>query len=578
MARRSHAWNCVSYLWWSLAFGVIAAVLACFFIPLSSSPDSLTSHLDERALYVVGTILELPATVCLVVSCVVISKEQPEKDKTRHRFVRIILLGLIIFALVTVANCVVQLMADIQLQIRSSASLDLHLHCLNRRSDNFHECNCVSYTVIIHHVVKLLFASMQTIFLYLFASKRLKHRFWLQLMMATVLIGDIYLAVWSLIFKFRQEQFHDANKESPLFPDFPGVPYPLKDTCQKLGDSAFLYKFRVSVIQWLYPLQTEFFLCASGMFLSVWLNLPEDSKTAESAVTYGSGFRSTIRDRAWTSTTAVDHKIRKYSCGTVVITIIGAFLAVGLAVSNLVRGLVPCSTRGCLNDSVADPIDNGNFSLEDAMIWDGSQWVAHHTLTLVVTLIILLELVCRHERGHGHFGLDMRVLGVFLPIVLVPIVMEIIAAGYFTPTKCVPWLHAQLTIASNTLAIADALLQTALVFYGSQFSHNHRRDSQPAVFTERTHLNGSSPNFCITKHLLLFLAICDLPIWLDRSLEALNSQIQTYSAPSQYFDPDVWLNIVSCINPILALFYFHLFACLCELFVSFTPKRSNTHT
>lgn len=579
MDQTGRGWNCVSYLWWSLAFAVSSAVLACFFIPLSASPDSLASHLDERALYVVGTMLELSSAVLLLVGCCVISKEQPERDKERHRFLRIVLGGLLIFALVTVANFVVQLMGDIQLQISSSKSPDLQSYCSNA-NDNFDECNCVSYTVILHHVVKLLFAVMQTIFLVLFASKRLKHRWWLQPVIATILIADLYAAVWALIFKFREEQSHYSREKSPLFPDFPGAPPPLKGTCQKIAEKAFLYKFRISVVQWLYPLQTEFFLCASGMFLGIWLNLAMVEEGTRQPSTTIDSEPPHIRGRAWTSIAINGNNVsRMCSRGTVVITVIGAVIAVVLTVSNIVRGRVPCSTAGCEeNTSAVNTTENDEISLHYAMLWDGSQWIVQYNLTLVVTILILLDLVCCHKKEHGHFNLDMRVLGVFLPIVLVVKVMEIIAAGYFTPSTCVPWLHAQLTIASNVLALADALFQTALVFHGCEFSHSHMsiRDNQDPVLTERTRLIGSNEGICIARYLLLFLAICDLPVWLDRSLEALNIAIRTHSAPSQYFGPDIWLNIVSCINPVLALFYFHLSACLCELFLSFTPKRSNT--
>lgn len=209
------------------------------------------------------------------------------------------------------------------------------------------------------------------------------------------------------------------------------------------------------------------------------------------------------------------------------------------------------------------------------MVWHGSQWIAYRLVTTLAAVVILQDLVCHHNTGRGHIGVDMWLLGVFLPVVLVPQIIQIITAAHLQSNECSPWIHAQLTIASSVLAVTDALLQTSLVFYGSQFSPHHRtRDEQVQTFTsEKDPLNGQRQTSCWTKHFLVILALCDISIWIIKSLEALNKQMRAFSAPSQYFGAEIWLNIDSCFNPVQALFYFHCFACLWELFVVFTPEN-----
>jgi hypothetical protein len=560
-------WKCASYLWWSTVFGVSAALLACSYIPPSSTQ---ANHLDERSLSTLAIILQLLSFFLLLIGCCLISKEHPEIDKQRFRFVRINLVGLFIFALATIVNSVLQLMSDSQLLRLSLDNITIQNYCL-KHTDNFHECNCVSYTAIFEHVGKIFLTVMQTIFLLLFAGKRLKQRWWLQPMIATILAVDLYLAIWSAVHKFGLEQSDNESSsprnESPLYRDFPSVPQPLRNVCLELAGNSFFYKLNVSAVKWLYPAQTEFYLCASGMFLSMWLNL---GKVEDSTG------KQTTRRRPPSLQGINGIQIRTMcSTITVVTAVIGSVLAFTLTVSNVVRGYVPCSTAHCPGNSTAG---NTILSLNDAMLWDGSQWISHHSLALVVTILIFLDLICFHEKKHAHFGLDMTVLGILLPIVVVVKVMVIIAAGYFKPTECVQWIPSQLTIIFGVLALADGFLQTTLVFYCCEFSHRHiSARSQHTRPTETTPLNGGS-HICISRCLLLFLAIIDLPIWVDRSLENTNKQIQMNSAPAHFFGADTWFNVCGFFNPILALFYFHLSACLCELFLALTPDHEENNT
>lgn len=140
MAQSGNGSNYFFYLWWALIFGVTTSVLACFFVPVASD-SSADDRLDERTLYVVSVILMLPICLSIVISCPVIYKEQAQTRSSRHRFVRLILVGLIIFAVGTIAHCSIQLMADVQIRISSS---NHPLDCSTYGKDGFPECNCMS--------------------------------------------------------------------------------------------------------------------------------------------------------------------------------------------------------------------------------------------------------------------------------------------------------------------------------------------------------------------------------------------------------------------------------------------------
>lgn len=471
-----------------------------------------------------------------------IYKEQAQTRSSRHRFVRLILVGLIIFAVGTIAHCSIQLMADVQIRISSS---NHPLDCSTYGKDGFPECNCMSYMVIFHHVNKLLFVFLQTLFLCLIAYKQPKPRWWLYLMISTILIVDIYLALWGLIYKFKCEHSHE-DKDSPLFPDFPGVPYDLKSKCHKLAETANLYKIRTEYVQWLYPLQGEFFLCASGLLLSAWyLMTTRESSTSSADETV---HQSTSTDLfGLTTGGSTEQKARNPCRGALLSTLLGAALAAIFLASNILLYRVTLEDCQELDDGLVNATHG--ISVEDAMVWHGSQWIVYHLITIVTTLAIVLELVCLPSKRK--WPLRNRHVGTWSFPSFCPDSQHLTAA-HFQPTDCAPWLHAQLAITSSILAVVDALLQTCLVFYGSRFSCKHRGQTgcETSARSERDPLIRQSQNFCIAKHLLTFLAVCDVSVWVVQSLEALNKQMRAYSAPSQYFGPSVWLNIVSCFNPV----------------------------
>lgn len=281
--------------------------------------------------------------------------------------------------------------------------------------------------VVFHHVNKLLFVFLQTLFLCLIAYKQPKPRWWLYLMISTILIVDIYLALWGLIYKFKCEHSHE-DKDSPLFPDFPGVPYDLKSKCHKLAETANLYKIRTEYVQWLYPLQGEFFLCASGLLLNAWyLMTTRESSTSSADETV---HQSTSTDLfGLTTGGSTEQKARNPCRGALLSTLLGAALAAIFLASNILLYRVTLEDCQELDDGLVNATHG--ISVEDAMVWHGSQWIVYHLITIVTTLAIVLELVCCHQKESGHFGIDMWVLGVFLPFVLIPNIMQLITAAHF---------------------------------------------------------------------------------------------------------------------------------------------------
>ena len=389
--------------------------------------------------------------------------------------------------------------------------------------------------------------------------------------MQNLLVVDVYEALWSLVYKFASEHW-DSDGELTLFPDFPGVPMHLQDICYNISRSSSLHTIQRSSIKWLFPLQAEFYLCSAGLLLNFWFHAQEPNVAGEhdgqvSLEMTTTADTSTLLDytprfqRQQTRT-----RIRIFCGGSIVSFILGACVSVCFFVLVLIQGLVDLGDCKDSVDGKAYPNATSDISTKDAMAWHNSQWIGFRLITITTCTAILLDLLCCHEqRREGHFGIDNLVLGVFLPAVVVYHILRLVAAAYLQPTECTPLIHGQLTITISFMAVADALLQVGIVFCGSHFACHQPSSRCQRQDEEKVALVGNRKPFCIARHLLAFLAMCDLAVWLIRSLEAINKQMDTVTAPCQYFGKATWSHIANALYPILALFYFHCFACLLEL-------------
>ncbi|XP_062513173.1 uncharacterized protein LOC134188969 [Corticium candelabrum] len=569
--------NCLGYLWVSLVFGLSVSVIGCFYIPLFNDGDETVKgkvprRLDERTLHILSTILTLPSTVLVIIVCWMISKAEAQHDVTRRSFASYILIGVVIFALGTAANVVMQVMGDVQVLMKSAEILTINCTNSDNRGESIEECNCVSYWQIIQHVTKLLFVISETIFLSLCVTKHLVPKWWLQLMMANLLAIDIYLAIWTWVYKFTSEHSHNEG-EPHLYPDFPGVPESLQYVCKNLSITLTLYKIRSKSIPWLYPLQTEFFLCAAGLLLNFWFHIPNSQKPQGQTGEMHS--LSTSDVNIGQARRRVRAQGRGLCNGTIISSLLGACTGLFFFVMVLILGII--DLQDCNNENKhtgsADHNDTYSISTKVAMEWHSYQWIGFRIITITITTVVLLDLFCFHKRRQDvHSTVDMWVLGVFLPAVIVFQLSQLIAAAYLQPSDCSPRIHGQLVITTSVMAVLDGLLQTGLVLCGPHFSCDLKSRSHQSEDVERTPLVQHEGHCCLAKHLLTFLAFCDLSVWLVRSLEAINKQLRSRSAPSQYFGPNIWPNIASFIYPILALFYFHCFACLLELHLLLKPK------